>query len=503
MTAMEPIQSGVRLRVLEGASQAKEYLLERSLISLGRSTPESLTSPSYITFPEPTVSRLHAVLTWEAGARAFLLHHRSQTNPTVLNNTVIAGPELLKPGDRITLGRLIMVVEAETGAHIDGAASPPDPRQQLTINAKREDGERVFSAPIKERFISLTFANDRSTLSPSPARAGWQDVRLPSGVGAALRFELDAVAGTCTVEAGSNDQAASVRLSQGGAGTQLRVPVRAGQTLPFVETDVILHQGYLIWLGNPDESPDAESTLSQKPQGPHSARARQVTLQFLNGPWMDAVISARAQGTANVRIGPGETGFRHPFPLTHAPHCEITVHDGSARLRAIEVADDQFLEVDGELILASESVPLVGGSSLLVGDAEFVWSDGSEASYASYRLVDGSAVYPIRKALVRLGTAAHCEVMLPHRELSPVIGEINFQSGTPVYHQLDITAPIRADGEETSTGLSVALRAGSVLELRRGMTLRLEQAPPVATEPTPQNLVQTQSLEQAPQRAEV
>lgn len=495
MSTMEPVRSGLRLRVIEGAFHAEFHRLERSLISIGRSTPETVSSASYITFPEPTVSRLHAVLTWESGAKAYLLHHRSQTNPTVLNNAVITGPSLLKAGDRITLGRLVLLVEPDTETATAApsatsvpvaaeASSPeatiaptPTARRELSLNAKIEGGDRIFSAPVKERVISLTFANDRGTavVGPGHGGEGWQEVRLPASQSSALRFELDPISGTCTVEAGRADVVPTVRVSHGRLGTELRVPLRPGQNLPFVETDVILHQGFRIWLGDPDRPPDSETTLTQKPKTADTADERRMTLIFLNGPWKEATISAPAAGASNIRVGPGDIGFRHAFPLTQLPVCDITVQAGIARLRAVEVSDDQFLEVDGDLVFASESVTLIGGSRLLLGDAEFLWMDGNESLYTSFRLVDGQSAYPVRKASVRLGTAAHCEIMLPGRELPPVIGRISFETGEPVYHHTDISAPIRVDGEEASIGLSVPLKPGSLLELKPGKVLSLER----------------------------
>lgn len=498
MTTMEPIRSGVRLRVLEGGFHSELHRLERALVSLGRSTPDTVSSASYITFPEPTVSRLHAVLTWESGAKAYLLHHRSQTNPTVLNNAVISGPSLLKAGDRITLGRLVLLVEADTepvapapapmtlplnaAAAAAALAAPPARQAELSLNAKIDGGERVFSAPIKEPVISLLFANDRATavVSPGQTTAGRQEIRLPGGVSSGLRFEIDPATGTCLVEASANDQAPSFRLSHGRLGySELRVPLAADQSLPFVETDVILHQGYRIWLGDPERPPDAGATLSQKPgAGDAAAAARRLTLTFLNGPWKDATISVPSDHAANLRIGPGDIGFRYPFPLANGPQCEIAVQNGQARLRAVDVPDDQFLEVDADLVFAGESVPLMGGSRLQVGDAEFLWTDGNEAVYGPYRLVDGQSSYPVRKTSVRLGTAAHCEIMLPGRELPPVIGRISFETGQPVYHHTDLSASIRVDGEDTSVGLSVPLHPGSQLELKPGFVLSLEYTPP-------------------------
>ncbi len=488
MSTMEPIRSGLRLRVVEGGFHSQVHRLERALISLGRSTPDSVSQASYITFPEPTVSRLHAVLTWESGAKAYLLHHRSQTNPTVLNNVVITGPSLLKAGDRITLGRLVLLVEADTdepGVEQPSKAIPAAPTPtslrvpELSLNAKIEGGDRVFSAPVKEPVITLMIANDRTTAAVSPAQQheGRQEVRLPGAVASEVRFELDLASGTCQVEVGPTREAPAYRISQGRYGvTELRVPLCPGQSLPFVESDVILHQGYRIWLGDPERPPDAGSTLTQEPDLGVKSASRRMALTFLNGPWKDGSVSVRADASVNLRLGSGDFGFRHPFPMLHCPLCEIAIQGGEARLLAIAVADDQFLEVDGDLVFAGESVPLLGGSRLLLGDAEFLWMDGNESLYTAFRLVDGQNSYPIRKASIRIGTAAHCEVMLSRRELPPVIGRICFETGQPVYHHTDISAAIRVDGEETSVGLAVPLRPGSQLELKPGVVLSLEHS---------------------------
>ncbi len=502
MSSMEPVRSGLRLRVVEGGYHTEYHPLERALISIGRSTPETVASASYLTFPEPTVSRLHAVLTWEAGAKAYLVHHRSQTNPTVLNSAVLNGPVLLKAGDRITLGRLVLLVEPDQEAPTPSApapemaataggmtltsapavAAPPvAPATELCLNARQDGGERTFSAPVRSTMVALNFSNERATAAVAGAgsQEGWQEVRLPGATASSLRFHLDPSAATCQVEIGSANQPQAHRLSSRRGGGELSVPLRTGQTLALLDSDVLVHQGYRIWLGSPDQTPEAASTLSQKPTPSEPGSADETSplqLHFLNGPWKDARLSLPYE-RANLRLGPGDIGSSHPFPVTRAPQAEITIQAGAARLRASDVPDDQFLEVDGDLVFPGESVPLVGGSRLMLGEAEFLWTDGSEAHYGAYRLRDGEATYPLRKASVRLGTAAHCEIILPHRELPPVIGRLTFDKGVPHYLHTDLSATVRVDGEELSPGLSVPLRAGSELELKPGLLLQLEHDP--------------------------
>ena len=472
MSTMEPIQSGLRLRVLEGGSHEEVLVLERSVISLGRSTPDTVSSPAYLAFPEPTVSRLHAVLTWEAGVKTFLLHHRSQTNLTIVNNVPIEGPQLLKVGDQIILGRLIMVVEADQA----GAVSVREPaKPELALNAQIEGSDRTFSAPVRGQVVVLSFVNDRSTAQVSEP-VEWQEVRLPGKSPSSFRFHLDSTSSGSTVEPVKAEQPLALRSSSGKAGAVLWVPMRFGHPLGFTETDVVLHQGYRIWLGDPEACPESGNTLGHETQGADGERrpTPKVTLKFLTGPWQEGVIRMPAVGVATLALGPGELGFRHPFPWASTPRCEIVLQDGKARLRAVEVADDQFLEVDGDLVFVGESVPLFGGSRISLGEAEFLWQDGSEQLFENFVLRQDSQTYPIRKAIVRIGTAAHCEVMLSGPGLPPFVGAIDFTGGKPVYRHHDISAPIRVDGEEASTGLSVPLSEGSVLELKPGVLLYLE-----------------------------
>lgn len=471
MSSLEPIRSGLRLRVLEGDFHCEIHRLERALISIGRSTPDTPASANYLTFPEPTVSRLHAVLTWENGAKAYLLHHRSQTNPTILNNAIISGPTLLKAGDRITLGRLVLLVEVETETEPAVAPASHTPTYSgVSLNAQAPESDRVFSAPVRESIVVLTLSNDRSTAAVAPIdnRQGRQEVRLPGSSSSQLRFDIGSQPGQYTVETASGEQPRSLRHSYGARGVQLLLPVRAAESLPMSAHDTLLHQEFRIWLGDPDAPPCA-------PSGSDPAAAR-LQLEFLNGEWLGAILSCPLE-SANLRLAPGEVGLPYPLPLPRGLHAELASQDGKARLRAVEVSDELSIEVDGEVLFTGDAVPLVGGSRVVLGSTELVFHDGSEALYRSYRLVDSDNenVYPIAKASVRLGTAAHCEIALAHRDLPPIIGRISFENGSPKYLHTDLSASVRIDGEELSAGLSAPLHLGSQIELKPSLKLRLEQ----------------------------
>lgn len=480
MSTIEPIHSGLQLRVLEGATQQELHRLERAIISVGRSTPETASTPNYITFPEPTLSRLHAVLTWEEGAKAYLLHHRSQTNPTIVNQAIIKAPQLLKPGDRITLGRLTLLIEPEgqatTTPSRPGTVEVASPIG-ICLNALHHTNNRTFSAPFRDSTLTLRFLSERASTAANREPGISQEVQLPAEAPSLLHFSMDSSMECCQVEAEPYNPGPTLRTTAGHGGQRLVVPLRTGYQLPFYVGDELTHQSYTLWLGDPEHPPLKETikvpTIDpEKPAQPE----RFMSLKFLNGPWKNGELSIPSNGLVTWRLGPGSPCLgRHCYPFTDGPTCEISIHQGMARLLASSVGEDETCEVDGQPLLTGESTNLVGGSTLRLGATNLLWSDGQEGAYQGYDLREGEKTYPIKKAVVRLGTADYCEVILEHKELPPLLGTLTFTPTELVYHHHDLSSPIRIDGQEVGPGLTAKLLAGSQLELRPKILLTLER----------------------------
>lgn len=106
----EALDSRFELVVIEGGGQGGRHYLNRNRVTLGRHDPGDEAQPGVLAFPEPTVSRVHAVLEWDPRKHRFLLIHRSRTNHTILNGTDMDQPQLLQAGDKIKLGRLVLEV---------------------------------------------------------------------------------------------------------------------------------------------------------------------------------------------------------------------------------------------------------------------------------------------------------------------------------------------------------------------------------------------------------
>jgi len=161
------------------------------------------------------------------------------------------------------------------------------------------------------------------------------------------------------------------------------------------------------------------------------------------------------------------------------PTCQITVQDGQAQLRVCELSDDKFIDVNGELLYTGESTNLFSGSSLLLGESEFFWVVPSlHSAYSKFQILEKNDRYNITKAQVRLGTAAHCEIRFKSQALAPVVGFLEYTGSGFLYRHHNIALPARIDGVETSAGLEVPIRVGSILELAPGVRVSLGEREP-------------------------
>lgn len=98
---------------------------EHPVLTLGRA------SSNDVVLSDPSLSRRHACLRWEAGTG--LVEDLGSHNGTLLNGHRIEGRSVLAPGDEITLGSVCLRVEALT--------APP---AQVTGDAEEDSGSALF-----------------------------------------------------------------------------------------------------------------------------------------------------------------------------------------------------------------------------------------------------------------------------------------------------------------------------------------------------------------------
>src|SRR3954453_10080270 len=97
------------LRVVEGATAGRQIALDEDFV-VGRGESGMGTLGG-----DTEISRRHARFRRAEGGR-IVVEDLGSTNGTVVNGERIAGPRVLAPGDRITLGRTTLEYEGGGGA---------------------------------------------------------------------------------------------------------------------------------------------------------------------------------------------------------------------------------------------------------------------------------------------------------------------------------------------------------------------------------------------------
>lgn len=483
MSTIGPISTGLVLRVIQGSCVEPLQALTRSVVSVGRTTPETPCTPAYITFPEPTVSRLHLVLTWEPGAKTYMVHHRSQTNATVLNGKPLTRSELLKPGDVLALGRLVVRVEQASDTEVLATeSSGTENRLQICLR-KGDQGARTFVVPIEKDRVLVSFSSDRRTagIADPGSDPQVQRVTIPADISTDLSFQLSQREDSAEVEAHSLASPTVRRtLLHFGA---LELPASLEVPLEVTPHDALHHQGYVIWLSrqespNPPSSTLEGSLAEEAPSEQKRTLSHLPSLYFLNGAWKGAVLRVSDKGTHSFSLSEDSMSFRHPLPFPDIPACRITVTDGVAQLRVGESRDDQFLDLNGDLLFPGESVSLVSGSKLLLGNVELHWElPELHKEYTGFHLSHDGNSYPITRQEMRIGTAAHCEIQIASPNLAPVVGTLKYTTKGFVYAHQNIALAARVDDVEVTAGLEQPVRCGSTLELAPGVAPVLEELP--------------------------
>ena len=115
--------SGMQFRVIDGQKEKDRIIrLDGKELTLGRAQKGQRPGQGEVLFREPTVSRVHASLSWKDRKGGFQLTHKSGTNPTLVNGKPTK-KILLAPGDRIQMGLLILELEEAAGGRQAASAS--------------------------------------------------------------------------------------------------------------------------------------------------------------------------------------------------------------------------------------------------------------------------------------------------------------------------------------------------------------------------------------------
>ncbi len=113
--------SGLQLKVVEGQERGRTIRLDHPEVTLGRAQTKGERAPGWIFFNEPTVSRVHAILSWDDSRKHYILNHRSKTNASLVNGSPV-DHHPITIGTRLQLG--LLVLEMQSAEAASSARSP-------------------------------------------------------------------------------------------------------------------------------------------------------------------------------------------------------------------------------------------------------------------------------------------------------------------------------------------------------------------------------------------
>lgn len=108
---MPPFSSGYQLKIIEGTGRGQVFPLDTKELTIGRAANPGERAPGYVFLYDDTVSRIHAQLLWSEDENIYILHHRSQTNPTMVNSLPLEGPHNLEPDDTVQIGKVVLQIQ--------------------------------------------------------------------------------------------------------------------------------------------------------------------------------------------------------------------------------------------------------------------------------------------------------------------------------------------------------------------------------------------------------
>ena len=100
---------GAEIVVEKGPDQGKDFALHKQVSSIGRPG----TRKNDIEIGDDTVSKEQASIYYDSATKVFTIANESMTNPTKLNGTMLTEATQLNDGDKLELGRSILVFKKQ------------------------------------------------------------------------------------------------------------------------------------------------------------------------------------------------------------------------------------------------------------------------------------------------------------------------------------------------------------------------------------------------------
>ena len=468
----------LELFVLEGQPKGEARAIRAEQVELGRRDPfHKDDPPGRISFPDPTVSGLHATLSWDARRNRYLLTHHSTTNHTLINGKVVQGAQYIHVGDKIKLGGLVLQLRLTPKAdapvpEIAPSHRPPalvisdessravpqllilngpeggklHPLEQETLILQEPGSHQTFDPTLNltgagsTRCLLLTKGND---VHVTCAEAGARPILIDQPLGGVIRQRSPGpeFGNLLTSDSLLLVGRVAVLLLPHDKASEARTRLLAGEQVSTLQSG-LFHEGDRIWN-----------------------RGELHLLNFTSGPlkgthfWID-------HRKVDRPISLGRIGQKTLVELTDrgAVSCEIAYRNDGMLLT----------NVDPELNLALNQDELSPGKAqeLQSGDCFRLGRTVIRYSYLplqqridSYSLFWGSKEFPLRRTINLIGSASHCDIHIEDERLVPLTGRLVVTESSLRYQHRQAGLLATVQGKEIRAGEETPLRLEHTIEL--------------------------------------
>jgi pSer/pThr/pTyr-binding forkhead associated (FHA) protein len=463
-----PVISGFELVVVEGEGKGTIKPLEYKHITLGRYEPADDDDPDVVTFPDPTVSRVHAVLAWDERRGRYILEHRSRTNATVVNGTELTRPHVLEEGDLLKMGSLVLAVRR---AEIDPLSADMQAAERFIVVLSGPDKGKI--CPLSHSRMALHVPEDAGPDRPWVIVSGvleWnvefvqQDERLyvecmerPGIVTAWPGLVYDRLAGArerLELRDGSVLMCGDVGLFPTGRERvrEIAAKVRAGEP-----TGERLADG--VKAGKPPYWPGEAPFIIRVLNGSDRGSTLWIDPPALHGP----VLIGRS----------GNAGLHVEIPEREAAELTITFGDDGIRIRNTDAR--YTANFNWDILRPGDELEMVSGDRITMGRTMLSFEHvATQARLEAYALYHGDTEMPLIRAINHVGYRPENELRIDDRRLAPRHGYIGIRGEQFFYRHLNPDNEAVVGADSVAMGEEHGLEPGDRILLSEGIEVRLD-----------------------------
>lgn len=483
--------------VLEGQAKGEVFQILSDQVELGRKDPYMQADPpNRISFPDPTVSGVHATLTWDPKRNRYLLSHRSTTNHTLINGKVVQGTQYIHVGDKVKMGNLCIQLRL-----IPKVAPPPMPVAAEPMSSSRPSPPEAPSLQTAYQLLILN-GPDAGRLHPIQ-----QETLILQEPGTVQTFEPTLNiqgAGTCRCLLLYKPPEIHVTCAESGTrptliDTPLAGVVRQRNPGPefgnlFNHQSLLLVGGVAVVVIPGDQANEVRQRLLSGEQVTalqgglfHEGdriwnRGEQHLLRFTAGPlkgtrfWID-------HRKIEKPISLGRIGQKTLVELTDrgAVQCELRYHEDSMELHNVD--GELTLPLNNDEVAPGQSGTLQSGDCFRLGRTVVRYEYlPLQARINSYSLFWGAREFGLRRTVNLIGSAPHCEIRIEDERLAEVAGRLVISETTLRYQHRQAGLMAVVQGQEVRAGQEASLRLEHTIQLTEGIQLRLGRRTSVVDE---------------------